>query len=67
MWCQSGNVSWNAIAMNLCKPLKPLQPTGDNVKNWSFEEQLQWFLVGTESSDKSGIAKIGIVLLHAGN
>jgi len=32
-----------------------------------FKEQLQWFLAGTESPDKSDIAKIGIMLLHAGN
>jgi len=45
--------------MNLCKPLEPLRLTGNNPKNWSeFKEQLQWFLAGTESSDKPDTAKL---------
>ena len=36
-------------------------------RNWQeFEEQLHWFLAGTESSDKSDAVKIGIMLMHAG-
>ena len=53
--------------MNLCKPPDPLCLTGNNAKNWrEFKEQLQWFLAGTESSDKSDAVKIGIMLSHAG-
>jgi len=53
--------------MNLCKPPEPLCLTGNNAKNWhEFKEQLQWFLAGTESSDKSDPVKIGIMLSHAG-
>ena len=53
--------------MNLCKPPDPLCLTGNNAKNWrEFKEQLQWFLAGTESSDKSDPVKIGIMLSHAG-
>ena len=32
----------------------------------TFVEQLQWFLAGTESNDKSNAVKIGIILTHAG-
>ena len=53
--------------MNLCKPPEPLRLTGNNVRNWhEFKEQLQWFLEGTESTEKSDGAKIGIMLSHAG-
>ena len=53
--------------MNLCKPPEPLRLTGNNDKNWrEFKEQLQWFLEGTESTEKSDGAKIGIMLSHAG-
>ena len=53
--------------INLCKPPEPLCLTGNNAKNWrEFKEQLQWFLAGTESSDKSDPVKIGIMLSHAG-
>jgi len=52
--------------MNICKPPDPLSFTGNNVKNWQdFKEQLQWFLAGTESTEKSDVVKIGIVLSHA--
>ena len=41
--------------------------TGNNSWNWrEFKEQLQWFLAGTESTDKPDAAKIGIMLSHAG-
>ena len=46
---------------------RPLCLTGNNAKNWrEFKEQLQWFLAGMESSDKSDPVKIGIMLSHAG-
>lgn len=52
--------------MNLCQPPEPLCLTGNNTKNWhEFKEQLQWFLAGTESNDKSDVVKIGIMLSHA--
>ena len=84
-WCQSGSVfqSVNLIVeMNLCKSPDPLCLTGNNAKNWrEFKEQLQWFLAGTESNDKSDavrislaslvvwlarLVRIGIMLSHAG-
>ena len=53
--------------MNLCKPPDLLRLTGYNDKNWcEFIEQLQWFLKGTESTEKSDGSKIGIMLSHAG-
>ena len=53
--------------MNICKPPEPLSFTGNNAKNWQdFKEQLQWFLAGTESTEKSDAVKIGIMLSHAG-
>ena len=68
--CQSGSVfqSVNLIVdMNLCKSPDPLCLTGNNAKNWrEFKEQLQWFLAGTESNDKSDAVRIGIMLSHAG-
>jgi len=53
--------------MNICKPPDPLSFTGNNAKNWcDFKEQLQWFLAGTESTEKDDAVKIGIMLSHAG-
>ena len=53
--------------MNICKPPDPLSFTGNNAKNWQdFKEQLQWFLAGTESTEKDDAVKIGIMLSHAG-
>ena len=53
--------------MNLCKLPDPISFTGNIAQNWTdFEEQLQWFLAGTESSSKSDETKIGIMLTHAG-
>ena len=57
------------MTTNLCKPPEPLRLTGNNSRNWrDFKEQLQWFLqlVGTKSTEKSDIAKIGIMLSHTG-
>ena len=55
------------MTMNLCKPPNLLRLTGNNAKNWrEFKEQLQWFLAGTESTDKPDPVKIGIMLSHAG-
>ena len=55
------------MTSNLCKPPKPLRLTGNNSWNWrEFKEQLQWFLAGTESTDKPDTAKIDIMLSHAG-
>jgi len=51
----------------LCKPPEPLSVTGNVAQNWrDFEEQLQWFLEGTESTEKDDKAKIGIMLSYAG-
>ena len=51
----------------LCKPPELLSFTGNVAQNWrEFSEQLQWFLQGTESTDKDGKVKIGIMLSHAG-
>ena len=53
--------------MNLCKPPDPVSFTGNIAQNWKdFEEQLHWFLAGTEAADKSDETKIGIMLSHAG-
>lgn len=53
--------------MNLCKPLDPLSLMGNIAQNWKeFEEQLHWFLAGTESASKSDEIKIGIMLSYAG-
>ena len=55
------------VALSLCKPPKPVSFTGNAACNWrGFEEQLTWFLAGTESSEKSDSVKIGIMLTHAG-
>ena len=55
------------MTMNLCKPPEPLRLTDNNVSNWrKFKEQLEWFLAGTESTDKADSVKIGIMLSHAG-
>ena len=51
----------------LCKPPEPLSFTGNVAQNWrDFAEQLQWFLEGTESTEKGDKAKIGIMLSYAG-
>ena len=53
--------------MNVCKPQEPLRLTGNNVNNWhKFKEQLEWFLTGTESTDKADSDNIRIMLSHAG-
>ena len=53
--------------MNLCKPPDPVLFTGNIAQNWKdFEEQLHWFLAGTEAASKSDKTKIGIMLSHAG-
>ena len=55
------------MAVSLCKPPDPVSFTGNAARNWQeFEEQLTWFLAGTESSDKFDSVKIGIMLTHAG-
>ena len=47
-----------------CKSPDPLQLPGNN---WhEFKQQLQWFLAGTESTEKSDAVKIGLMLSHAG-
>ena len=52
---------------NLCKPPNALSFTGNTAQNWrDFKEQLTWYLAGTEASEKSDLAKIGIMLSHAG-
>ena len=51
----------------ICKPPEPLSFCGNVSQNWKeFEEQLIWFLEGTETSCKSDMVKIGIMLTHAG-
>ena len=67
-WCQKCYVLCEQImTSNLCKPPEPLQLTGNNSRNWQeFKEQLQWFLAGNESTDKPDVAKIKIMLSHAG-
>ena len=52
---------------SICKPPESLSFSGNVSQNWKeFEEQLMWFLEGTESSAKSDMAKIGIMLSHTG-
>ena len=51
----------------ICKPPEALSLCGNVSQNWKeFEEQLLWFLEGTESAGKSDMVKIGIMLSHAG-
>ena len=51
----------------LRKSPEPLSFTRNVAQNWQeFAEQLQWFLEGTESTEKGDKAKIGIMLSHAG-
>ena len=51
----------------ICKPPDPLSFAGNTAHNWrEFEEQLKWFLAGTETAEKSDLIKIGIMLSHAG-
>ena len=53
------------MAVSLCT--NPISFTGNAVRNWQeYEEQLTFFLAGTESTDKSDLVKIGIMLTHAG-
>ena len=55
------------MPLSLCKPPEPVSFTENFVHNWQeFEEQLTWFLAGTESSEKLDSVKIGIMLTHAG-
>ena len=54
------------MSASLCKPPEPIWFTDNMARNWQeFEEQLHWFLAGTESSVKSDAVKIGITLTHA--
>ena len=54
------------MAVSLCKPPDAISFTGNAARNWQeFEEQLTWFLAGTESTDKPDPLKIGIMLTHA--
>ena len=40
---------------------------GNIAQNWrDFEEQLKWYLAGTEANDKGDLAKIGSMLSHVG-
>ena len=62
-WCQK----WDCKMATICKPPDPLSFAGNTVHNWrEFEEQLKWFLAGTETAEKSDLIKIGIMLSHAG-
>ena len=55
------------MALSICKLPKPLSFTVNVACNWQeFEEQLTWFLAGTESTEKSDSVKIRIMLSHAG-
>ena len=52
---------------SLCKTPNPLSFTGNIAQNWrEFEEQLKWYLAGTETDEKPDLAKIGIMLSHTG-
>ena len=52
---------------SICKPPEALSFNGNVAQNWKeFEVQLIWFLEGMESSEKSDMVKIGIMLSHAG-
>ena len=54
------------MAVSLCKPPDAISFTGNAARNWQeFQEQLTWFLAGTESADKADSVKIGIMLTHA--
>ena len=58
-WCQkcSGKMA------SLCKPPDPLSLTGNVAQNCrDFEEQLKWYLTGTEVNDKADLGKIGIMV-----
>ena len=56
----------SVLMATICKPPEPLSLCGNVSQNWKeFEEQLTWFLEGTESSSKSDMVKIGIMLSHA--
>ena len=55
-----------SVTMNHCWQPDPVSFTGNIAQNWKvFEEQLHWFLAGTESASKSDEIKIGIMLSHA--
>ena len=50
----------------VCKLPEPLSFTRNVAQNWQkFVEQLQWFLEGTESTEKGDKVKIGLMLFHA--
>ena len=52
--------------VSICKPSELLLFSGNISQNWKeFEKQLIWFIEGTESSEKSDMAKIDIMLPHA--
>ena len=55
------------MAGSLCKPPDPVSFNGNAARNWQeFEEQLKWFIEGSECGEKSDAVKIGIMLTHAG-
>ena len=57
----------NGMAGSLCKPPDPVSFDGNAARNWQeFEEQLKWFIEGSECGEKSDAVKIGIMLTHAG-
>ena len=62
-WYQEGDLE----TANLCKLPNALSFTGNTAQNWrDFKEQLMWYLAGTEATEKSDLAKISIMLSHAG-
>ena len=66
--CKLSRELYRIIKMSiLCKPPESLSFTGNVTHNWQdFVEQLQWFLEGTESTEKGDNVKIGIMLSYAG-
>ena len=65
------NVTWRQKSSgemaSLCKHSDPLSLTGSVAQNWKdFEEQLKWYLTGTEANDKADLAKMGVMLSHMG-
>ena len=55
------------MAGSLCNPPNPVSLDGNPAQNWlEFEEQLKWFIEGSEYGKKSDVVKIGIMLTHAG-
>jgi len=54
------------MAGSLCKPPDPVSFDRNATRNWQeFEEQLKWFIEGSECDEKSDMLKIGIMLTHA--